>query len=230
MAAKCSGRPAAASPFNGVAEQCRSAIGETLGERGVITSGILIEQPAHIRFAHRRRGIAGPEPGKLQAGAVIVLRIGIAGFFERGDGAGAVAEPVADGAERKPCGREAGRQLHGLRKNVRGAGKIAARGMVERPFVAAVGDQIAGRDEKRAGVGHDSIVPGGAGRSRTSITTRLRKHCKQPRFRAPSPSGMSRSFIYSPCVLKTSWCRRRPAYAASSALFISIRRGRSSAR
>ena len=66
----------------------------------------------------------------------------------------AVAEPVADGAEREPGGGEAGRQFDRLRQNIGGAGKIAARGMVERPFVAPVGDQIAGRDEKRAGVGH----------------------------------------------------------------------------
>ena len=151
------GRPHRA--FNGVVEQCRSAIAEALGERRVITNGILIEKPADIRFAHRRGGIAAPQPGKLQAGAVIVLRIGMAGFVERVDGARAVAEAVADGAERKPCGRKAGCLFHGLHKNVRRAGKIAARGMVESPFVAAVCDQIAGRNEKRAGVGHRVLAP-----------------------------------------------------------------------
>ena len=90
---------------------------------------------------------------------MIVPRIGIAGFFEGVDGAGAIAEAVADGAEREPRGGKAGRQFHGLRQNVGGAGKIAARGMVERPFVAAVGDQIAGGNEKRAGVGHRVLAP-----------------------------------------------------------------------
>ena len=160
MAAKMQRAPRRAHrAFDGVVEQCRSAIAEALGERRVIASGILIEKPADIRFAHRRGGIAAPQPGQLQAGAVIVLRIGMAGFVERVDRARAIAEAVADGAERKPRGRKAGRLFDGLRKNVRRAGKIAARGMVESPFVAAVGDQIAGRNEKRAGVGHRVLAP-----------------------------------------------------------------------
>ena len=132
---------------------------------------------------------------------MIILRVGVAGLFERRDGAGAVAEPVADGAEREPGGGKARRELDGLRQNIGGAGKIAARGMIERPFVAPVGDEIAGGNEERAGVGHA---------------------CSR---REP---GMT--IYHSPCVLKTSWCRRRPACAASSAASISIRRGRSSGR
>ena len=47
-----------------------------------------------------------------------------------------------------------GRKLDRLHENVGGAGKIAARGVVERPFVAPVGDQVAGGDKERAGIGH----------------------------------------------------------------------------
>ncbi len=119
----------------------------------------MIEEPADIGFAHRRSGIATPQSGKLEASAVIVPRIGVAGFVEGVDSARSIAEAVANGAESEPRGCKAGRLFHGLRQNVRGAGKIAARGVVERPFVAAVGDQIAGGNEKRPGVGHRVLAP-----------------------------------------------------------------------
>ena len=85
---------------------------------------------------------------------MIILGIGIARLLESGNGAVAVAELVADGAEREPGRGEARRQLDGLRQNVGGAGHIALRGMIERPFVAPVGDQVAGGDKERAGIGH----------------------------------------------------------------------------
>ena len=88
---------------------------QMLRERGVVAAGILVEQPAHIGLGHRRSGFARAKAGELQPGAVIVLRIGIAGPLEGGDGAGAVAKPVADGAERKPGGGEIRRQLDRLR-------------------------------------------------------------------------------------------------------------------
>ena len=118
----------------------------------------MVEQPADIGFGHRRCGIAGAEPGKLQPRAVIILRIGVARLLESGDRAVAVAELVADGAEREPGRGEARRKLDGLRQDIGGAGKIAARGMVQRPFVAPVGDQVAGRDKERAGVGHRELA------------------------------------------------------------------------
>ena len=175
---------------------------QALGERRVVAGGILVEQPADIGFGHRRRGFAGAEPRQLQPRAVIILGIGVARLLERGDGAVAVAELVADGAEREPGGGEAGRQLDGLRQNIGGAGKIALRGMIERPFVAPVGDQVAGGDEERAGIGHRAML---AWRSEMTIYD-------------------------SRCDLKTYWCRRRPASAANSAASISTRRGRSSGR
>ena len=88
---------------------------QMLRERGVVAAGILVEQPAHIGLGHRRRGLARAEAGELQPGAVIVRRIGITGPLEGGDGAGAVAKPVADGAERKPGSGEIRRQLDRLR-------------------------------------------------------------------------------------------------------------------
>ena len=69
--------------FDGVAEQRRPAIGKALGEGRVVTGGILIEQPADIGFAHRRSRHRPRQPGKLQAGAVIILRIGVAGLRRR---------------------------------------------------------------------------------------------------------------------------------------------------
>ena len=75
---------------------------------------------------------------------MIIVRIGVAGFFESSKGAAAIAESVADGAERKPCGRKGGCHLDSLDQNIGGGGKIAARGVIERPFVAPVGDEVAG--------------------------------------------------------------------------------------
>ena len=47
-------------------------------------------------------------------------------------------------AEREPCRRKAGREFHGLCKQVRGRGKIAALRKIARKRVAAVGGQVAG--------------------------------------------------------------------------------------
>ena len=89
---------------------------------------------------------------------MIILGIGIARLLESGNGAVAVAELVADGAEREPGRGEARRQLDGLRQDVGGAGNIALGGMIERPFVAPVGDQVAGGDKERAGIGHQAML------------------------------------------------------------------------
>src|SRR4029077_21207369 len=93
----------------------------------------------YVSLAHGRRRFPGAKAGKLQAGAVIVIRVGVAGLFERRYGAAPVAELVADGAKREPGGGEGGGNLDGLGQNVGGGDKIAARGLVDGPFVAAVG-------------------------------------------------------------------------------------------
>ena len=123
--------------FDRVAQQRRAAIMQMLGERGVVAAGILVEQPAHIGLGHRRSGFAGAEPGELQPRAVIILRIRVARPLESGDGAGAVAEPVADGAEREPGGGEVRRQLDRLRQNIGGSEEIAARRQVDRRTCSA---------------------------------------------------------------------------------------------
>ena len=140
--------------FDGVTQDRRPAIGELPGQRRVVARGVLVEQPADVGFAHRRGDVAASEPGKLEPGAEIILGVGVAGLFECRDSAGAVAEPVADGAEREPGGGESRREFHGLREDIGGTGKIAARGMIQRPVVAPVGDEIAGGDEERSGIGH----------------------------------------------------------------------------
>src|SRR5580704_15752555 len=188
--------------FDRVVQQHRAAIAQPLGKRRVVARGILVEQPPHVGFGHGRRHLAGAEPRQLQPGAVIVLGVGVARLLESGDSAVAVAELVADGAEREPGRGEAWRQLDRLRQNIGGAGKIALGDVIERPFVAPVGDQVAGGDEERAGIRHSTML---AWRSEMTIYD-------------------------SRCDLKTYWCRRRPASAANWAPSISTRRGRSSGR
>ena len=104
---------------------------------------MLIEQPPHIDRGHRRRGLAGAEPREMQPRAVIILGVGVARLLPRRDRPGPVAEIVANGAEREPGGGEVGRKLDRLRQDIGGAAR-SPRGVIERPLVAAVGDQIAG--------------------------------------------------------------------------------------
>ena len=87
---------------------------------------MLIEQPPHIDRGHRRRDLAGAEPRELQPRAVIVLGVGVARLLPGRDRAGAVAEIVANGAEREPGGGEGGRELDRLRQDIGGAGEVAA--------------------------------------------------------------------------------------------------------
>ena len=117
---------------------------EPLQQRRIEGLGMLIEQAAHIDRGHRRRDLAGAEPRELQPRAVIVLGVGVARLLPRRDRPCPVAEIVANGAEREPGGGEVGRKLDRLRQDIGGAGEIALRGVIERPLVAAVGDQIAG--------------------------------------------------------------------------------------
>ena len=147
--------------FDRQAQQRRPSILEMLGERSVVARGILVEQPADIRLRHRRRSLAGAEPCELQPGAVVVVGIGVARPLECGDRIAPVAQLVADGAEREPRRGKAGCKLDGLLEDFGGAGEIAARRMVERPFVTPVGDKVARGDKERAGVGHCVLAPQG---------------------------------------------------------------------
>ena len=68
---------------------------------------------------------------------MVILGVGVAGPLERGNGAVAVAEPVANGAERKPSRGEARHDFDGLRQNIRRAGKVAARRRDRAPTCSA---------------------------------------------------------------------------------------------
>ena len=130
------------------------------GQRGVITPGILVEQPPHIGLGHRRRVLAGAEPRQLQPRAVIILRFGAARHMESRLGAIAIANSVADRAEREPGGGEAGHRLDRLCQDIRCAGEVAARGQFDRGLVTAVADEVAGRYEQWAGVRREMLAPG----------------------------------------------------------------------
>jgi len=143
---------------HGIAKQRRSAIVQVLDQRGVITAGILVEQPPQIGLGHRRYLRAGAEARQLQPRAVIIFRVGVARCTKGGHGGIAIAEPVADGAERKPGGGETGRSFDGLRQNIRCGGKIAARGELDRGLVPAITDEVAGRYKQWASVGHAALL------------------------------------------------------------------------
>ncbi len=148
-----------------------AAIVQPFRERSVVALGILVEQPADIRFGHCRGCFAEAEPRQLQARAVIIVGVGVAGLRERRDRAVAVAEPVADGAKREPGRGEVRRELHRLRQDIGRRGKVAARGKLDRRLVAPVGNQIAGRHKEWAGVGHSRVISGPSGaESPQSIT------------------------------------------------------------
>ena len=143
-----------------IAKQRRTAIVQVLDQRGVIAAGILVEQPPQIGLGHRRYLWAGAEARQLQPRAVIIIRVGAARRTKGGYGGIAIAEPVADGAERKPGGGEARRSFDGLRQNIRCAGKIAARGELDGGLVPAVADEVAGRYKQWASVGHATLLEG----------------------------------------------------------------------
>src|SRR5262252_8808291 len=108
-----------------IAKQRRTAIVQVLDQRGVIAAGILVEQPPQIGLDHRRYLWAGAEARQLQPRAVIIIRVGAARRTKGGYGGIAIAEPVADGAERKPGGGEARRSFDGA-KSPRAASSTAA--------------------------------------------------------------------------------------------------------
>jgi len=141
-----------------IAKQRRSAIVQVLDQRSVITASILVEQPPQIGLGHRRYLRAGAEARQLQPRAVIIFRVGVARCTKGGHGGIAIAEPVADGAERKPGGGETGRSFDGLRQNIRCGGKIAARGELDRGLVPAITDEVAGRYKQWASVGHAALL------------------------------------------------------------------------
>ena len=87
----------------------------------------------------------------MQAGAVLVVRVGLARFPEGGDGLVALAELLADFAEREPGRGEIRRELERLCQQVGGGGQVALELEVAGEFEAAVGDEIAGGQEQAKG-------------------------------------------------------------------------------
>ena len=85
----------------------------------------------------------------MQTRAVAILRVGRPRLFERRDGAVALAQLLAQLAEREPGRGIAGRQLERLHQQIGGGGEIALGREIARPFEAAVGEQMAGRQMDR---------------------------------------------------------------------------------
>jgi hypothetical protein len=101
----------------------------------------------------------------MQPHAMAVVAVGVARRLERGDGALAIAHPLANQGEREPGRGEARRVFHHLFKNVDGGVRLAAIEIVQGPAIAAVGDQIARGDEQRRNHATTSVRPGSAHRT-----------------------------------------------------------------
>ena len=87
----------------------------------------------------------------MQAGAVAIVGIGRARLAERRDRGLALAELLADFAEREPGRGKIRRELGRLQQQVGGGGEIALQLQIAREFEAAVGNQIAGGQEQARG-------------------------------------------------------------------------------
>jgi hypothetical protein len=95
----------------------------------------------------------------LQPRAVIIVRIGAACRFECGDRAVTIAEPIADGAERKPRRGKTRCDLDGLRQQIGCSNKVAPPGKFDGCLVTAIADKVAGGYKQWAGVGHLGMIP-----------------------------------------------------------------------
>ena len=124
------------------------AVAQPFRQRLVEACGVAVEQRAHVTFRHGG-GRFGAEPHKMQRGTVTILRVGHSCLRECLDSAGAVAQFFAQLAEHKPGRRVTGRKFERLHQQIGGAGKVALGFAVARPFKAAVGDQVAGRQVDR---------------------------------------------------------------------------------
>ena len=168
----------------------------------------------------------GAEPRELQPSAVIILRIGVARLASRRRSPVRVAEIVANRAEREPGGGKAGRQLHRLRRISAAAGKIAARGAIERPFVAPVGDQVAGGDEQGPSVIAPFTTYLGAMRPEDILLPDARRRVLQARrlsyrSHAAGRQGADHPRPFRPCarrVMARCWPRRRRSTSCGCAM------------
>ncbi len=124
-------------------DEGRRAIVEIVDEHILEMRRILIEQGLHIGLRHLGELLVA-QPYQMQAGAVLVLRVGLARFPECGDGLVALTEFLAEFAEREPRGCEIGRELERLLQQVGGGGQVALELEVARELEAAVGPEVAG--------------------------------------------------------------------------------------
>ena len=92
--------------------------------------------------------IGGAEPHQAQAGAVAIAGIGRLRRAKRQDGALAIAELLADFAQREPGRRKARREVRRLHKQILGGDEIAAQLQVAGKVEAPVGEHVARRHEQ----------------------------------------------------------------------------------
>ena len=91
----------------------------------------------------------------MQASAVTIVGVGGERPLEGRNRPSPVARLEANLAERKPCRREARRELQRLLHELGGGRQIARRRKVARALIAAVGDEVAGGCEQQ-GRHHES--------------------------------------------------------------------------
>ena len=139
-------RAARADRQHRLEQQRRAAIAEIVDQRGLEPRRILIEQRPHIGRRHAGQ-LLGAEPHQPQAGAVAVVRVGVARPAKRRDRRIALAELFANLAEREPGRGKARREFDRLQQQIGGGGEIALQLQVAGEFEPAVGHQIAGGQE-----------------------------------------------------------------------------------
>ena len=76
-----------------------------------------------------------------------IAGVGGARLPEGSDRRIALAELLADFAERKPGGNKGGREFDSLIQQIGGRGEVALELQIAREFIAAVGNQVAGGQE-----------------------------------------------------------------------------------
>ncbi len=123
-------------------QQLRRAIVEIAEQHRLEARGILVEQRLHIAPRHLGQW-RGAEPHQPDGRAVAIVGIGRARFTECRDRRGALAELLADFAEREPGRGKVRRDFDRLLQEIGGRRQIAFQLQVARELEAAVGKQIA---------------------------------------------------------------------------------------
>ena len=183
-------------------QQRRPAIAEIVDQRGLEARRVLIEQRLHIGLRHLGQGL-GAEPHQVQAGAVAIVGIGGARLAKRLDRRVALAELLADFAEREPGRGEIRRELDGLHQQIGGGRQVALQLQIARKFEAAVGDQIAGGQEQARGHGSKLVIAGQVPAHRRDPAIHRRTLRRWMRGSSPRMTLIS-DRLYPGCARKTS--------------------------